>query len=120
MTDFDPPHAVCPTSGLRLYAVVEADGSVSSIQSFEDGAEPDGNPYPQRHRHLPLYGEDTPFDLVTEVRSPPVYRVEADRVTRSYTVRAKTAAELLREISWWFGATAASENAAHFHGAVAR
>lgn len=104
MIDHAPTRTVCPTSGLCLFAVVEADGSVSGIQSFEDCAEPVGNSYPQSHRHLPLYGDDTPFDLVTEVRSSPIYRVEADRVTRSYTVRAKTAAELLKEISWWYGA----------------
>ena len=43
---------------------------------------------------LPVEITDPPFDPATQVRSGPVTTVEADRVSRVWTVRAKTAAEI--------------------------
>lgn len=102
------PRSMDKLAGLPLFAWVDRDGRVTGITNCaryaEQGIAPSLDPDPRGNRYLPLYGADTFFDLVTEVRSPPAYVVEADRVTRTYTVRNKTAAELLREIAWWYGA----------------
>lgn len=102
--DREPPRAVCSVSGNPLFAIVAASGIVSGVLSFEPGKEPGSDPTPPGHRYLPLFGADTAFDLVTEVRSRPTFQVEADKVVRTFKVRPKLAAELLHEIVWWFGA----------------
>jgi hypothetical protein len=93
--------AVCNTSGNKLWACVSRENFVTGVSSFPD---PTGEPDPRGNRTLPLYGDVPEHDLVTEVLSVPDYRIEADRVMRSYSVREKTAKELLQEISWWWGA----------------
>lgn len=98
--------AICGVSGLKLFAIVNSDGYVTGVRNNDPQRAPDptGEPDPRGNRTLPLYGDVPEHDLVTEVLSAPDYRIEADRVVRSYTVRPKTAAELLTEISWWYAA----------------
>lgn len=111
MTD-ENPRSICPTSGKPLFALVGNDGRVIGVCHGGDWGPPSPDTTPRGDRYLPLYGADMPFDLVTEVREGPTYTVEADRVIRAYRVRPKLAAELLREIVWWFGALHSSGAAA--------
>src|ERR1700685_2869015 len=110
MTEQQPRRA-SPASGKPLFAQLDRDGRVIGVTNGGDHGAPSPEPMPQGNRYLPLFGADVPFDLVTEVREGPVYTIEADRVMRSYTVRPKLAAELLREICWWYGALHSSDAA---------
>lgn len=106
------------TSAHRLFARVNADGYVTDVVSHDLALPccPVAEPDPRGNRTLPLYGDVPEHNFVTEVLIGPRYRVEANRVVRSYSVRPKTAAELLQEISWWFGAVHASGGAAASQG----
>ena len=100
----DTHQAICRTSGLRLWVNVNAAGYVTGVRGNELDRFPDltGEAFPNGDPELPLYGDIPYYDTVTEVLSAPTYRIEADRVVRSYSVRPKTATEFLKEICWWF------------------
>jgi hypothetical protein len=102
------------TSGQKLFARVNSAGYVTDVIGHDLAPPPYplAEPDPRGNRLLPLYGDVPQHDFVTEVLIGPRYRVEADRVIRSYSVRPKTAAELLQEISWWFGAVHTGGDAA--------
>ena len=102
----DGPQAICSTSGLKLWARINSAGCVMGISNNDPRRFPDptGEPYPSGDRELPLYGDIPEHDIVTESLSAPDYQIKADRVLRKYSVRAKTAAELLAEVSWWYAA----------------
>jgi hypothetical protein len=99
----------------KLFAIVNRDGYVTGV-SAERFPDPAGEPDPRGNRELPLHGAIPEHDPVTEVLIGPSYHVAADRVVRSYTVRPKTAAELLAEISWWFAAVHANDDARASYG----
>lgn len=110
MTNQKQPRSVCKTSGLPLFARLDINGDVLGVENcaidVERGEAPSLEPDPRGNRLLPLYGEDTQYDLATEVRQGPYFTVEADRVMRSWIVRPKLASELLAEIASWRSATA--------------
>jgi hypothetical protein len=108
-SDENIPRAVCATSGLPLWAQLDVSGAVIGICNRANEIERGGDL--SEGRYLPLYGNEPKYDHVTEVLSAPAYQV-TNRVTRSYTVRDKTARELLEEISWWFAATHSVKRAA--------
>jgi hypothetical protein len=97
-SDVGVPRAVCATSGFPLWAELDLSGAVIGIcnraSEIERGSDL------SEGRYLPLYGDEPKYDRVTEVLSAPTYHV-TNHVERSYTIRDKTARELLEEISWW-------------------
>ncbi len=95
----------CKVSGLPLFARVDANGRMLGISSHDEAefGPHDAGPFPNGSRDLPLYGDEPKHDPVTQALST-TYEIAADRVTRTCVVREKTAAELLREISWWHAA----------------
>lgn len=103
MANQEPARSIDKLTGWALFAHVDRDGRVTGI-THNGGEDDSGEPDRRGNRHLPLFGDDVAFDLVTEFREGPNYTVEADRVTRSYRVREKTAKEMLTEISWWYRA----------------
>jgi hypothetical protein len=92
MTDFKNLSRVFDRANSKpMFARVE-DGKVTGISHNQHVG-----------RDLPLFGDDRPYDLVTEVCETS-YIVGGDRVVRVEKIRDKTATELLREISWWWRA----------------
>ena len=80
--------------GLR-YALVNAAGDIKIIREDVDPAVQTKAGW----RWIPVeqVGRDAAFDAETEIKSGPVVTVEASRVVETWSVRAKTAAELDRQ-----------------------
>lgn len=66
----------------------------NAVIGFENHAVQPPNPAGKGWRWLPVEVTDPAFDPATQVRSGPVVAVLIDKVTRVWTVRAKTAPEL--------------------------
>ncbi len=75
-----------------LYALV-ADGEVVEFRHYEPLTD-QSELAPHKPRMLPVITEGEDYDPVREVREGPELIVEADRVRRVYTVRAKTEGEV--------------------------
>lgn len=73
------------------YALVNQADEILELRDF---ASVPNDPVGKNWRWLPVEVTDPAFDGETQVRSGPVTAVEATRVTRVWTVRAKTAPEL--------------------------
>ena len=101
MTFQNLKRSICPTSKLPLWARV-SNGEVTGVcnSHVPDDERPAGATW----RDLPLFGPATEYDPVTQVWEGKPYIIGDDRVVADYTVRPKTAAELLAEISWWYAA----------------
>jgi hypothetical protein len=95
--------AIDKLSGQPLYIIVTPAGDVLGNPEVAPHTGELG-PYASGDRLVPLYGDVPAYDLVTQALEGPFYTVGNDRVQRRYRVRDKSAAELLEEICWWFGA----------------
>lgn len=76
------------------YAIVDNDVIVEYRQ-LDQVPVLNGKPY---RRIVPVVITSPSFDSSTQVRTGPVVALEADRVTRTWNVRAKTAQELTADI----------------------
>lgn len=76
------------------YALVDNINTV--IEYREHQAQPPNMPSKQ-WRWLPVNEISPPFDQATDIRTGPVIAVSPTEVTRTFTVRAKTSAELNAE-----------------------
>lgn len=83
--------ALCGSASAAPYALVD---QVNAILELRDFASTPNDPTGKGWRWLPIIITDPAFDPATQVRTGPVTTVETLRVTRVWTVRAKTAQEL--------------------------
>lgn len=83
------PYALVDPAGANVLEVREWEAPPPDL-----GASGTANPY-----WLILEIVDPPFDPATQVRTGPVRAILADRVTDTWTVRAKTAQELADEVA---------------------
>jgi len=79
---------------MALYALTNQQ---DTVLRFEVHAERPADPVGKGWRWVPALDTDPPFDPATQKRSGPVVTVAPDRVTRVWTVTAKTAQELSDE-----------------------
>jgi hypothetical protein len=100
--------AIDRISGLPLFAELDRNDEVVGIENcaadVERSLPHEFGPFPNGHRRLPLYGDIPSYDAAVEVLAGPFYQVGTDRVVRTFRAHEKSARDLLREISWWFGA----------------
>lgn len=78
------------------YAIVD-NGSIVGFRHFNTVPNLPGKPYRQ---FLPVVETNPSFDPETQVKTGPVVTVEAERVTRVWSVRDKTAQELDADVDF--------------------
>lgn len=76
------------------FAIVD-DGRIVEFRHLDEAPVLAGKPY---RRFLPVVVTDPAYDPVEQTRSGPVVTIEADRVTRLWTVASKSAPEKAAEL----------------------
>jgi hypothetical protein len=75
------------------YALIKA-GAIAEFRQIVDGSNIVVGVHATKPYLLPVVVVDPAFNAVTQVREGPVHTIEATRVLRTFTVRAKTQAEV--------------------------